>query len=1157
MMNFTRKTILFFYLLLVFAGELASSEIKSYVIPLHNSLSQQNVELTALPSGNYFAFNSSGSFFIKGQSLENNVVQPQLSGNVNSISSDKYFFGKGLYRIEQTLNGDSIVPLSLRWTKNRLISHAVKYGNYWLVVSSDSLWLVNSKICYLVSSSISGIYKIGNQLFFWSKRTGLFYNTGKNARFLARFPSMPNAPARIIPTSKGFLIIFRKPFSAYLLSEKKTTQCLVSQKQLSFSSGAFFQYKYYLTLNNGSLWIAEISSNGKLSIHPAEKYKEKVLGVTKTLQGDLVLLFHDKMKYISVVNQLERPYTTAIDTIIQLENGKAFLLNNNRLKLFYRSGYSSYLQLPKEKLLSIIPEEDNVILITSKGLIDNKNNKLLSTDNMTSSKALSSAQSLWIFYNDSLRRIRIDGNHYLTEYSLFYPERPQQIETDRDGNLWIITSNGLYFYSTLANQFKNVLSQLFAGDISLYPLKENLIVYNKSKLYICSFSGELIPLRLTGEIAMLPKFKIIDFKPGENNSGFITFCYFDREHYVYTLSKTELNNNNLNFKFLTYFESKLPVRNIEYNASFAKIITANKLYKIYYPHKTYERRIVFFPSGERKAFNDIILKRTSGKMPRNIEFKLTGNQAQGYYQTMLEPLEKNWSSCSLNAYHSLSHLGTGVYKLHVRWCNTYGYVEAQSTLVLWVHWSKWLSPYCLIVYFVLFVISMLFLFRFLYWWRIQQKLDLEQIIEERTANLKAEKEKIELLLADFVPRDASEEIITTGRSTYQRYENVTVLFADIQDFTKITEDTDPEILIRQLDDFFFCFDSIVERHGIEKIKTIGDAYMCAGGLPTKRSTSPVEIVLVAIEFQQAVRAMSEKGEINWQVRIGIHTGPVIAGVIGQKKLSYDIWGDTVNMANRMETSADTGRINISGTTWELVRDFFDCEYRGKVPIKNKGDADMYFVNSIHFKLQENGQPNEFFELNMQLLRLNDLSEKVFEKIENQIPSTLYFHTQERIHEVFSRSVESARLMGLSAEQQLILETASLLLYYGMTEDYLNFLERSKAYAWDLLRENFYTVDQIETVCKTMNVFNHLRPSHIEETLLLESIFYFLGQNGLEEQLRALYIEESESIGRTAWREWITRKIERYHQVLLVIDPNRANFTVDPETQFQKIIDLKI
>ncbi len=1157
MINFTQKTILFFYLFLVFAGELLGSEIKLYVVPLHNSLLQQNVELSVLPSGNYFAFNSSGSFFIKDQTLEKNVVHAQLSGTVVQPSFNNYFFGKGIYRIEQTLDGDSIIPLSLHWTKNRLISHAVKYENYWLVVSSDSLWLLNSKICCLVSSSISGIYNIGNRLFFWSKKAGLFYGTGKNVRFLARFPSMSEAPARIIPTSKGILIIFRKPFAAYILSEEKSLQCLALQKNLSFSSGAFFQHKYYLTLNNGSLWIAKISSNGKLSIHPAEKYKEKVLGVSKTLQGDLVLLFNDKMKYISVVNQLIKSYKTTIDTIIQLENYKAILLNNNKLELTYESGYSTHLQLSEEKLFKIIAKDGNIIFVTSKGLIDNKKNKLLSVNNMMSSKTLSSAQSFWIFYTDSLKRIRVDGTRYTAEYSLFYPERPQQIETDRDGNLWIITSNGLYFYSILANQFKNILSQVFAGDINLYPFGENLIVSNKSKLYICSFSGELIPLRCTGEIAMLSKFKIIDFKLETNNSGFVTFCYFDGEHYVYTLSKVDLNNNNLNFRFLTYFKSRTPVRSIEYNALFAEIISANKLYKIYYPHKPYLRRIIFFPFGEHSAFNNIILKRTNGKIPRNIEFRLTGNQEQGYYQTMLEPLEKNWSNCSPNAYRSLSHLGSGVYKLHVRWCNTYGYIEAQSTLVLWVHWSKWLSPYCLVVYFALFVVFILFLFRFLYWWRIRQKIKLEQIIENRTTDLRAEKEKIELLLADFVPRDASEEIITTGRSTYQRYENVTVLFADIQDFTKITESTDPEILIRQLDDFFFCFDSIVERYAVEKIKTIGDAYMCAGGLPTKKSTSPVEIVLVAIEFQQAVRAMSEKGEINWQVRIGIHTGPVIAGVIGQKKLSYDIWGDTVNVANRMETSADPGRINISGTTWELVKNFFDCEYRGKVPIKNKGDADMYFVNSIHFRLQENGQPNEFFELNMQLLRLNDLAEKVFEKIENQIPSTLYFHTQERIHEVFSRSVESARLMGLSAKQQLILGTASLLLYYGMTEDYLNFLDRSKAYAWDLLRENFYTTDQIETVCKTMDVFNHLNPSNIEETLLLESIFYFLGQNGLEEQLRALYIEESEFLERTAWREWITRKIERYHQVLLIIDPNRANFIVNPETQFQKIIDLKI
>jgi adenylate cyclase len=1156
MMNFARKAILFFYLLLAFAGVVLSSGAKSYVLPLHNTLSQQNVELSVLPSGNFLAFSPTCSFFIKGQKFEN-VMQMDLSGAYNTPSLQPCFLGKGLYTVEQTLNGDSIIPLPLKWPLNKYITHAVAYGRYWLIVSSDSLWLVGANTCLYVNSAISGVYKIGNQYYFWSKKAGLICGMGKSAKLLSRNSLMQTeAPARIVATPKGILVIFRKPFAAYLLSKKKSVQRVVLQRELCFSSGSFFQHKYFIALNNGSLWIVSASKDGAISLRPVKDQKEKVLGVGSSIRGDLVFLFKNRMEFISTVDQLIEQNSTLIDTTLRIENGKAFLLKNNKLELSYQSGYSTSLKVPEAEIFMLIPNNGVVTIVTSKGLINSNNHNLLIANDLISSRARSSGQSFWIFYNDSLRRVHVDNENFTVEHSLPFSSRPQRIETDRDGNLWTITSSGLYFYSPQTNQSKKVLSGSFAGDINIYPFGDKLIIYNKSKFYLCSFSGDLMPLRFTGEVSILPDFGVTDLKPFINNSGFVTFCFFNGTQYCYTLSKIELNDNTLHSIFLTSFKNSAPIRDIEYSLFYVEIISGGKSFKIWYPRNITERHINFFSFGEGKVFKEVVLKKTTNKMPGNIAFRITGTETNGYYQTMLEPTDSDWSACSTNAYRTLPKLKTGVHKLHVRWCNQNGHVEAQSTLVLWVDRSQWLSSYWVLIYIISFIIIGLIFFRFLYWWRIRQKIKLEHIIEERTAGLREEKEKIELLLADFVPRDASEEIISTGRSTYQRYDNVTVMFSDIQGFTQIAESTDPEMLIRQLDDFFFCFDSIVARYGVEKIKTIGDAYMCAGGLPLEKNTSPVEMILVAIEFQQAVSRLAEKGGLNWQVRIGIHTGPVVAGVIGQRKLSYDIWGDTVNVANRMESSADPGRINISGTTWALVKNFFDCEYRGKIPMKNKNDADMYFVNGIHFKLQENGKPNELFDLNMQLLRLNDLSEIVFRKIQNHISSSLYFHTQERMHEVFSRAFETARLMSLEVGQQLVLGTASLLLYYGMTEDYLNFLEHSKAYAWSLLREYFYTTEQIEAVCKTMDIFNSLNPNNIEEELLLESVFYFLGQCGLEEQLRALYIEESEMLGRAAWNEWAVKKIEHYRHVLSVIDTTRANFMVNPETQFRKIVDLK-
>jgi class 3 adenylate cyclase len=149
---------------------------------------------------------------------------------------------------------------------------------------------------------------------------------------------------------------------------------------------------------------------------------------------------------------------------------------------------------------------------------------------------------------------------------------------------------------------------------------------------------------------------------------------------------------------------------------------------------------------------------------------------------------------------------------------------------------------------------------------------------------------------------------------------------------------------------FLQFDHIIDKHNLEKIKTIGDAYMCAGGIPVKNTTNPIDVVKAGLEIKQFMDELKNqkeaRGEGYWEIRIGIHTGPVIAGVVGKNKFAYDIWGDAVNTASRMESSGIPGKVNISGATYELVKDHFRCNYRGKIPAKNKGEIDMYIAESV-------------------------------------------------------------------------------------------------------------------------------------------------------------------------------------------------------------------
>jgi adenylate cyclase len=215
--------------------------------------------------------------------------------------------------------------------------------------------------------------------------------------------------------------------------------------------------------------------------------------------------------------------------------------------------------------------------------------------------------------------------------------------------------------------------------------------------------------------------------------------------------------------------------------------------------------------------------------------------------------------------------------------------------------------------------------------------------------IEKEKDKSDKLLLNILPFETAEELKEKGTATPKQYEMVTVLFTDFKGFTLIAEKLTPEQLVEELNHCFLEFDLIIDKYNLEKIKTIGDSYMCAGGIPVQNTSNPIDAVMAGIEIQACMDRLKverqAKGQDCWELRVGIHTGKVIAGVVGKNKFAYDIWGDAVNVASRMESSGAPGKVNISGSTYELVKDLFTCEYRGKVKAKNKGEIDMYFVES--------------------------------------------------------------------------------------------------------------------------------------------------------------------------------------------------------------------
>lgn len=218
--------------------------------------------------------------------------------------------------------------------------------------------------------------------------------------------------------------------------------------------------------------------------------------------------------------------------------------------------------------------------------------------------------------------------------------------------------------------------------------------------------------------------------------------------------------------------------------------------------------------------------------------------------------------------------------------------------------------------------------------------------------LSEERKKTESLLLNIFPPHVADELKKSGKVTPMLYQDTTIIFTDFKDFTKFSQQLTPEELIAELGKCFEKFDEIITHNGLEKIKTIGDAYMCVGGIFSEQVSAKenakravqaaVEIADYIAETKKQHRA---EGRVYWDIRIGVHTGDIVAGIVGKKKFAFDIWGDAVNTASRLETSGEAGRVNISGDTYKLIKDSFNCEYRGKLPIKNKGELDMYFVEA--------------------------------------------------------------------------------------------------------------------------------------------------------------------------------------------------------------------
>jgi adenylate cyclase len=454
--------------------------------------------------------------------------------------------------------------------------------------------------------------------------------------------------------------------------------------------------------------------------------------------------------------------------------------------------------------------------------------------------------------------------------------------------------------------------------------------------------------------------------------------------------------------------------------------------------------------------------------------------------------------------------------------------------------------------------------------RIARLARQNQEFEEQIKKLEKVNEKLirdnEKLKA-FSEKVSPESLKETGEGEKKekslKFNMATVLFGDIHGFSKLAEGMDSSAVMDELDEILFEFDAIVKRFKIEKIKTIGDTYMCAGGIPVKNITNPVDVVMAAMEMRNFLEKfeISKRGKNNriWDLKIGIHTGPVTATISGKKKVNYDIKGDTVNTASRVEAISDKGTILISVMTYELVKEFFDCEYFGKLPVKYKGDLQMYEVKGLKPEFSVNSEgilPNESFRIKFGLIQFTDIQEIILDKLEKELPDYLFYHNVKHTVDVVTEVELIGWGEGCTDEEILLLKTAGLFHDAGHTIAYDNHEYYGTELAKEMLPKYSYTPEQIERICSIiMSTKLPPRPTNLLENIICDSDLDYLGRSDFIPVSNTLYEELKAQNKMGSLNEWnkIQVKFISGHQYFT--ETARSLREVNKQLQIERIQSL--
>lgn len=405
--------------------------------------------------------------------------------------------------------------------------------------------------------------------------------------------------------------------------------------------------------------------------------------------------------------------------------------------------------------------------------------------------------------------------------------------------------------------------------------------------------------------------------------------------------------------------------------------------------------------------------------------------------------------------------------------------------------------------------------------------------------------------------------VPQGTEKSIKFNMATVLFADIHGSSKVIEGMDSVSVMDELDEIFYEFESISEKYKIEKIKTIGDTFMCAGGIPVKNITNPIDVVMAAMEMRNYLEKYEQEkrgGQKRiWDLKTGIHTGPVTATISGKKKISYDIKGDTVHNASRLEALSENGSILISVMTYELVKEFFDCEYYARLPVKYKGDLQIYRVRGLkpEFSIDGSGITlNASFRIKFGLIQFTDMQEMILDKLERELPGYVFYHNVKHTVDVVTEVELIGWAEGCTDEEILLLKTAALFHDTGITISFDNHEFLGAEYAKKILPGYNYSPEQIDKICSLILATKlPPKPETLLEEIICDSDLDYLGRSDFIPVSNALFEELKAQNKMKDLNEWNKMQVKFISGHQYFTNTARSLREVNKQLQIERIESL--